>query len=447
MATQASNRQLGGYTSASGMIRTVRADSRGEAGLSIPITHRAAANGSGTQAGSGAYPGQVVVGRTVDEVESLRKIWETAGVNDLDSDIDYFLTVVRHGSFVVRPHVVLVSRPGHPALMAIARLERLGIPLSIGYRTVMRPQLRAIVVTFGGLVGVAGADDERLLINELRRPLDTGEADMLVLRKIDIAGTLRDVVVEGVGWLRRSHAQPTTRRWVASVPESLDTFLNGRSTKTRQTLRRQDRNLVRKYGEDLRLRRFEHPGEMAELCRDMEAVASKTYQRGLGVAYSGRPLDLGLIELGLRRGWFRTWMLYLRDRPVAFWQGTTYAGTFVSGTPGFDPDHAKDSVGRYTMFRMVEDLCADDNVTRWDFGPGDADYKAAFGTPERIESDVFMVRRGLRPVTVNLAATTLSVINRWGRYLAKETSWGHRLKRAWRGRMARRRPETRPTDM
>ena len=85
----------------------------------MPIDHGGAAIGSDTQAGSEARLSQVVVARTVDEVESLRKIWETAGVSDLDSDIDYFLTVVRYGSFVVRPHVVLIRRPGRPALMAI----------------------------------------------------------------------------------------------------------------------------------------------------------------------------------------------------------------------------------------------------------------------------------------------------------------------------------------
>jgi hypothetical protein len=379
---------------------------------------------------------QVVVARTLEEVEALRKIWETAGVSDIDSDIDYFLTVVRNAPNVTRPHVVLIQRPGLPALLAVARLERLSLPLSIGYRTLLRPQLRAIVVTFGGVIGAAGADDERLLIDELRRPLDTGEADMLLLPKIDIAGTLRDIVAERAGWLRRSHAQSGTRRWVASVPESLDAFWSGRSAKTRQTLRRQDRNLVRKYGDGLRLRRFEYPHEMAELCRDMEAVASKTYQRGLGAAYSGSPLDLGLIELGLSRRWLRTWMLYLWDRPVAFWSGTNYANTFTTGTPGFDPEYAKDSVGRYTMFRMIEDLCAADEVTQLDFGSGDADYKAAFGTVARLEADVFLMRRGLHPMTVNLAAATLAVVNGWGRQLVRETAFGHRLKQTWRNRMA-----------
>jgi len=377
-------------------------------------------------------PDQVVVARTVEEAESMRGDWETAGVSDIDSDIDYFLTVVRHGPHVVRPHVVLIRRPGRPALMGIARLELLGVPLSVGYRTVLRPQLRAIVVTFGGLVGTAGADDERALIGELRRPLDTGEADMLLLRKIDVAGTLRDVVADGASWARRSHAQPETRHWAAAVPRTADEFLAGRSADTRSKLRRKHRQLERKYGDGLRLRRFQHPAEMAEMCRDMEAVASRTYQWGLGASYSGSPLELGLIELGMRRGWFRAWMLYLQDRPVAFWLGNKYAGNFSMSQTGFDPDYTRQSVGRYTLFRALEDLCAAGDVTWLDFGPGDADYKAAFAVPQRTESDVFVMRRGLRPVAVNLAATALSLVNGWGRHLAKETDWGRRLKRTWR---------------
>jgi CelD/BcsL family acetyltransferase involved in cellulose biosynthesis len=84
---------------------------------------------------------------------------------------------------------------------------------------------------------------------------------------------------------------------------------------------------------------------------------------------------------------------------------------------------------------MLEDLCADDRVTRLDFGHGEAEYKAAFGSAERVESDVFLVRRGLRPLAVNLAATALGLVNSWGRNLAHETAWGRRLKRSWRSRV------------
>jgi CelD/BcsL family acetyltransferase involved in cellulose biosynthesis len=378
---------------------------------------------------------RVVVARTVAEVEGLRSAWEAAGVADIDSDLDYFLTVVRNAANVVRPHVVLLRRDGLPDLMAIARVEQLQVPIALGYRTLARPTLRAVVLAFGGIVGARGPADERLLVAELQRPLVDGEADMLLLRKIDVNGTLRQVALAGASLLRRSHAQQETRRWVAELPESLDAFLRGRSAKTRQTYKRQDRRLEREYGDGLRLRRFEVPGEMEELCRDLEEVASKTYQRGLGAAYSGTPLELALIQAGLSSGSFRAWMLYLNDCPVAFWSGTTFAGTFATGTPGFDPEYARDSVGRYTMFRMLEDLCADDRVTRLDFGHGEAEYKAAFGSAERVESDVFLVRRGLRPLAVNLAATALGLVNSWGRNLAHETAWGRRLKRSWRSRV------------
>jgi CelD/BcsL family acetyltransferase involved in cellulose biosynthesis len=384
---------------------------------------------------SGTRAGLVVVARTVEEVEGLRGEWQAAGVGDIDSDIDYFLAVVTNAPQVVRPHVVLIRRPGRRPLLAVARLELLGVPLAVGYRTVARPQVRAVVVSFGGLVGVAGAADEKLLAGELRRALVAGEADMLLVRKADVGGTVRDAVADGVSWPRRSHAQPVTRRWVAPVPGSFEVFLTHRKGRTRQKLRRYARVLERAYGQGLRVRRFEHPAEMAELCADMEAVAARTYQRGLGAAYSGSPLDQGLIELGLRRGWYRAWMLYLDGKPAAFWTGTAYAGVFTTGTPGYDPEHTKDRVGTYTMLRMIEDLCAAGDVSWLNFGPGDAEYKAAYGTPERAEADIFVVRRGLRPVTVSLTAGGLSKVNSWGRQLTRDTGWGRRLKRAWRGSM------------
>lgn len=379
----------------------------------------------------------VSVARSVDDVEGLRDIWEAARVSSLDADIDYFLSVVKHASRTVRPHVVLIRRPSEPPLMAIARLELLNIPLAIGYRALLRPQLRVIVVAFGGLLGVSGTEDERMLVDELRRAVDAGEADMLMLRKVDASGTLRRRVTEQVGWLRRSHNQPMARHWTASVPDSLDGFLAERSAKTRQTVRRQGRRLERQYSDCLRMRRFEHPGDMEELCRDMEAVAAKTYQRGLGVGYSGNVLDLSLIRLGLDRHWFCAWILYLRNRPVAFWSGTAYANTFSITATGFDPEYMKHGVGRYTMFRMFEDLCAADDIRWLDFGSGDADYKAEFGSVSCTESDVFLVRRGLRPVTINLAVTVFSFVNGWGRHLAQDTGWGRRLKRAWRNSRAR----------
>ncbi|GLS30381.1 Acetyltransferase involved in cellulose biosynthesis, CelD/BcsL family [Mesorhizobium albiziae] len=400
--------------------------------------HMSGETGSiGSQSGSTPVSvGAVTIATTVDEVEALRDRWRAIDVKDIDSDIDYFLTIVRCGGTTVRPYVVYIRREGGRDLLGISRIERVSLPLKFGYRKLVSPEFRAVVVTFGGIVGTRERADEELLLDYLQGPLDTGDADLLLLRNIDVNGTLYKAASARGSCLRRSHGREISGRWMARLPDTLDRFLEGRSSKTRQRLKGQDRKLLRDYAGRLRLHRFENIEEMAELCRDMERVASRTYQRGLGAGFLNSSFDRALLEETMRQGWHRTWMLYLDDVPVAFWTGTNYASNFAIGTPGFDPDYTKDSVGRFTMFRMVEDLCADPTVSMLDFGYGEADYKTAFGECQRYESTVLITSRRPFPIAVNLAASLFSIVNSQGRRLIKETEWGRRLKRMWRGRAA-----------
>lgn len=380
----------------------------------------------------------VVVATSVDQVEALRDAWQSAGVNNLDSDIDYFLTVVRSSPSVIRPHVVCLRRPGMPDLFGIARLEDFPLRVAIGHRTLARPKLRGIVVTFGGIVGAAGIEEEQLILDELERPLRTGEAEALVLRRLDCTGSQYRAAKGRGRFLLCVHGQVVVHRWTAEKPETLEAFLNNRSAKTRQTLRRQDRRLERDHGDGLRLVRFEHADQSDELARDLETVAVRTYQRGMGVGHRGDAVERALIELGLSRGWLRVWMLYLNGKPAAFWTGTTYAGTFTIGTPGFDPDHGRESVGRYTMFRMLEDVFSDERISRLDLGQGDAEYKEAFDPARTDETDVTLLAKRPRSVALGLLSSAVLLVNGWGRRLVRDSARGRQFEQAWRRRLTDR---------
>jgi hypothetical protein len=330
---------------------------------------------------------------------------------------------------------VCIRRPGKPDLFGSARLEDFPLRFSLAHRTLARPKLRGVVLSFGGIVGAAGAEDEQLVLNELERPLRTGEAEALVLRRLDYNGSQYRAAKGRRGPLLRLHGQLVAHRWTAEKPESLDVFLSKRSAKTRQTMRRQDRRLERDYGDGLRLVRFERADQSDELARDLETVAARTYQRGLGAGHRGDAVDRALIELGLSRGWLRVWLLYLNGKPAAFWTGTTYAGTFLIGTPGFDPDHEKESVGRYTMFRMLEDVFSDERISRLDLGQGDAEYKQAFEPSRTDETDVILLARRPRAVALGMLSSAVSIVNGWGRRVVRDTAKGRKFEHAWRRRL------------
>ncbi|TWG96728.1 CelD/BcsL family acetyltransferase involved in cellulose biosynthesis [Mesorhizobium sp. J18] len=384
----------------------------------------------------------VTIATTFEAVEKLRPAWHSLPVAEIDSDIDYFLTVVRNAEQILAPHVIHIRRPGRRDLMAVARLENLPVSFRFGYSIFGRATFRAIVLAFGGILGAESREDENLVIRHLLASLEKGAADLILMRNVLVDSSLYAAFIESVSPFRRANGQPMARRWIASIPDSFDTFLSTRSAKTRGNLRRHERQLLKDYGDRLRLQRFERPEELPDLLGDMETVASRTYQRGMGVGFMGSALDKGLMKLGLEKGWYKAWMLYLDERPVAFWTGMAYGDTFFIGTPGFDPEYTKDSVGRFTMLKMIGDLCANLDISRLDYGHGDAEYKAAFGHSAGFDCDVLIGSPRPRTILVLMAYSALSLLNNRAKHFIEETSWGRRLKTALRRSHARK---TRPS--
>jgi hypothetical protein len=374
----------------------------------------------------------VSVATTLAEVEALRNTWNSFSVTDIDSDIDYFLSVVSHGDQQTEPHVLHIRRVAGHDLLVVARRQILKLPLRLGYSVLGTISLRALIISFDGILGSTCRADEDLVFRCLREIQKEGRVDLVLMRNIDVHGDRYAAAKVSTAWFLRGRGHPATRRWVADIPDTFEKFLENRSPKTRKKLRWQDRALQKAYGDGLQMRVFNRPEEMEDLCHDMQTVAARSYQGGLGVAFAKTPAELALMRLGLAKGWHRTWILYLNGRPVSFWKGFAYGDTFFVRTPGFDPNFVKDSVGRYAMLRMVEDLCADSTITRLDFGQGEAEYKSSFSRDVRLESEIMLT--SAQPLAMLLMTTysAFSGVNYQARELAAKSRWIHDLKMLWR---------------
>lgn len=387
--------------------------------------------------GSDAEGGITVeIATTFAEIEALRSVWTGLEAANIDSEIDFFSTVTANAENVVSPFVVHIRNPYRTQrdLLVAARLEKMPVQFRLGYSSAGSLMVRAIAVAFDGVIGARGEDDEALVLRTLKGFLDAGEADVLLLRNVDPSSTLYKVARSQVSGLRWAHCQAVDRLWVARLAPSLDAFLANRSAKSRNTYRRKERKLREQFGEALSLQCLRDHSDFEKICRDMHAIATRTYQAGLGAAFSNSPMERALIAQGLARGTFRCWILYIHDRPVAFWAGMGHQGVFYITTPGFDPEFGQLSVGSFTMLRMIEELCADPDYSWIEFGRGDAQYKIEFAEPMKQQTDIWVAAARPWPVLVTAAISLTGLTNQTAKRWMENHEWGRRLKSRWRHR-------------
>lgn len=372
------------------------------------------------------------IARTPDDVEALRPAWVALPVENPAADPDYLLTLVRHSSAPLSPHVIVLEQDGSPQALVVARTGEARLEARLGYRTVLRPRLDSLTVSQGGLVrGIAG--DAEALLAALVDSLQRESLDVVRLRA-RVGSTLHELATTRPSILLRGRAAEPMTRWRARLPESYDEYLQARSAKTRSNVKRYARRLEDRYGDGAVLRLFHRPEELPELLRDTADVFARTYQRGLGVGQAHGDSEQALQRLAAERGWLRAFVLYLDGAPRAFWHGTLYRRIFYTGRTGYDPEYRDLRLGTYVLARMAEYLCS--QADWMDFGLGDAEYKRHFSDLSWKEDDILLFARRARPVAVNLARSGVLAASRAGKAALVGSGHLDAARRSWRTRLA-----------
>ena len=374
--------------------------------------------------------------RRIGDVEAASWELEALEWSRPDPLPEYFLTVVRARSEVVGPFVLRISVSGNPVTF-VGRLEDIPLSSQVGYRTVYAPKVRAITLVHGGAHGVETLEAATALVSRLRTVLSSGDADVVVLPALSVGSALHTAAKAAPGLLR-GHLTPTVQHRALCLPETFEDYLRSRPKTVREDIKRLGNRLNREFGDSLEVSVYSRPQEKEALFAAVESVASKTYQRGLGVAFADSEDERSRAELGLERGWFHLYVLSLDGTPIAFWPGFVHGRTFFIGTPGYDPEFARYSVGTFLLMRLIDDLCANPQVDVLDLGTGDSDYKRRFANDSWGEEDVILIAPRPRPVFVNFNRTAIAAGTLVARRVLGRLGFLPRLKRWSRRRLASR---------
>jgi hypothetical protein len=376
----------------------------------------------------------VVIARGVREIEAIRSRWQTFDLPSIHHDIDFYLAKVRSRPEVLRPHVILVEHDRQPEALAIGRLEEGAVECKLGYTTVYRPTLRLLVMRPGVLLRADSESTSRTLIAALVACLARGEAQAVSLYGLEPNTALHRNARRIPGFFCRGGFGPRETHWKLVLPDSIDAFLASRSRHARGELRALNHHLTRRYGERLSVKVFQSPGEIDRLFAHLDRVADKTYQRALRVGFTDTEDQRQTTALALSRGWFRAYVLYLDDEPIAYRTGFRYGGTFSGSDTGYDIAYKNDRVGTYLLIKLIEDLCQDDAVQVLDYGCGGDDYKRRFSNFGSEETHPMIFAPTFQGVRINMVMTTITATAELGTRALDKAGLLRSVKKYWRQR-------------
>ncbi len=366
------------------------------------------------------------------DVEALRAEWSALQWHP-NSDIDFYINVVRSWSDRCKPYILAIRRGGTVEAILVGRDETVQIDCAFGYKSLFRVGARQLTFIYGGMLGQYSPKTCMAILSAIRATLDRGERDLVEFHFIRDDSTLYPMLVGKKQSTLHAQAHYSTE---LGTEDTRDVYCR-MSAKRRNALRSQQKKLMRDFREEVWIHGYRHPEEISNALIDVESIASRTYHRSLGFGYDGSEELRQRLIAEAERGRLRVYLLYLASRPIAFWIATAYKGVLYSDFMGYDPELAKYSPGMYLTVKTLEGMSrseVDQAIWKIDWGLGDAQYKQVLGTDKWTEDQVRLFGRTPRGFLLRLTVVPMDVLSAQLKRVLARSGMLQRIKTKWRQR-------------
>jgi hypothetical protein len=364
---------------------------------------------------------------TVAEIETLRAFW-TSHCGHRDGEMDFCLEHIQTSTNTQRPHVIVFYREGQPRALLAGRLDENKLEQRFGYIRV--PAITSRALMFMGFRGEETPESCWHIVESLVGTLERGEADYAQIPTYDGAAIYR-AALEIPGLLSRDHAPELSQNYLLRLRGDFKQVHAGLSQNLRDQIRRKKKKIHADFAGQYRFDCYTEVAELAAAISDIEEVAGKSYQRGLGVGFRNSASMSCRLQFCAQRGWLRVMVAYLGGQPAAFSIGTVCNGTYTSDFLGFDPKFRVYSIGTVLQSELIE-RCCNEGVQVMDFSAGYADYKRRFGNDSVTVARVYVFAPRPKGLYLNAMRTLTSGVNRGGKFLLTKAGAISKIKNAWR---------------
>ena len=186
--------------------------------------------------------------------------------------------------------------------MLVGRLVQGTINLSIGYGKILKMPARLLAVVCGGLLGNMSSENGEALVAEVSNSLRRHEADAALFNFVRTDSAIYPFILGSPGLMQRDYWPGEQTHWSMKLPTSIEAVYGEMSGDHRKELRRMERKLVSDYSGDVKVRSLREVADLDSIFRDLEEIAKRTYQRGLGAGFADTPGNAPALSSGGRKG-------------------------------------------------------------------------------------------------------------------------------------------------
>lgn len=370
-------------------------------------------------------------------IEEIRPIW-TAWQSHPNADIDFYLTILRSRPEVLRPHVLVLYRGDAPEAMLIGRIDQAPLEFKLGYKTFFKSSVRQLTLIDGGRLGNLSLQNCQFLLHAIVNSLKREDIDVAFLNNVRRFSPLYQAVKRLPGFFIRDHFQRSSIHRSTELPPTIEDFYRGLSSKMRRHLMHQARKLLSDFSENVEVRTFCGVQDLDRMIQDVEQIAKRTYQRGLGVGFMASPEMVKRLRLEAEKSWLRARVLYIAGKPAAFFICDRYGDTFHANYMGYDAAYSKYSPGMYLVMKAIEDFVAETPARKpaeIDWGPGDARYKEELGTRDWQEAGLHIFAPTFEGLCLSALWSSTGLVDGMARRFLGTAGIIQVTKKFWRDRL------------
>jgi hypothetical protein len=200
------------------------------------------------------------------------------------------------------------------------------------------------------------------------------------------------------------------RRYYVDLAGTFDAYLGRFSSKTRATLRRKVRKFAEISGGEIDWREFLGAEGLDEFHRLAVEVSRRTYQERL--LQAGLPPRDRFQQILATSPGARGYLLFVRERPVAYMFCPERSGNLLYQNVGYDPEYQHGNPGTVLLYLVLERLFAEGRHRAFDFTEGEGPHKEFFANQNVFCADIYYFRDTVRHWLLVTAHTGLYVGSR-----------------------------------